>query len=294
MHKFFKSVTFWIFIVCVGVLCMQNNIEGFTNEFFLIQSKSWKLHTWVTHIFMHGDWWHLFGNMVGILSIGYMVEGLMGKRKYLILYLLTGVLGAVVQMVFYYVIDTPNVVHALVGASGSLCGIVGALVYYRPNTTLLLFFIIPIRTITLFWGFLAYGFIYTLFNYLGGIDNIAHLAHNGGLISGYFLAKFLGNRFFFIVEGTDIYGKSCNNYIYDFAELIDFLITYRIDNIWSYGNGSKRLSEIELNIINITTDKVKDANTNNLTETELIGNVADGLNSYRKELIKKADLSALL
>ena len=96
------------------------------------------------------------------------------------------------------------------------------------------------------------------------------------------------------MEGTDIYGKSCNNYIYDFAELIDFLITYRIDNIWSYGNGSKRLSEIELNIINITTDKVKDANTNNLTETELIGNVADGLNSYRKELIKKADLSALL
>lgn len=290
MHKFFKSVTFWIFIVCVGVLCLQNNIEGFTEEFYLIQTESWKLHTWVTHVFMHGDWWHLFGNMVGVLSIGYMVEGLMGKRKYLILYLLTGVLGAVVQMGFYYLTDPPNVVHALVGASGALCGIVGALVYYRPNTTLLLFFIIPMRTITLFWVFLGIGFTYTVINYLGGGDNVAHLAHNGGLISGYFLAKFLIKKLEFIVEGSDICGNICSGRIYELSDLIDFLMKYKIDAGWIYGNGSRKLTKIELRIITITTDKVKDANNNNLTEEELLINVADGLNSYREELIKKAGL----
>ncbi len=290
MHKFFKSVTFWIFIVCVGVLCLQNNIEGFTEEFYLIQSEPWKLHTWVTNVFMHGDWWHLFGNMVGILSIGYMVEGIMGKRKYLILYLLTGIFGSVAQMGFHYFASPPNVVHALVGASGALCGIVGALVYYRPNTILLLFLIIPMRTITLFWVFLGIGFTYTVINYLGGDGNVAHLAHNGGLISGYFLAKLLGKRFFFIVQGTDIYGKLCNNRIYEFSELIDFLMTYRIDAWWIYGNGSRKLSQIELKIITMTADKVKDANNNNLTEGELDANVSKGLDSLREELRKKAGL----
>lgn len=294
MHKFFKSVTFWIFIVCVGVLCLQNNIEGFTEEFYLIQSESWKLHTWVTHVFMHGDWWHLFGNMVGVLSIGYMVEGLMGKRKYLILYLLTGVLGAVVQMGFYYVTDPPNVVHALVGASGALCGIVGALVYYRPNTTLLFFFIIPMRTITLFWVFLGIGFTYTLIDYLGGDGNVAHLAHNGGLISGYFLAKLLHRKLEFIVEGSDFCGNIYSGSIYEIEGLIDFLMKYRIDANWKHVNGSRTLTKIEFRIITITTDLIKDDNSKNLSYEELIDYISDGLNSYRDELRKKADRKSAL
>lgn len=141
----------------------------------LFLTRPW---TGISYQFLHGGLGHLFFNMLALYVFGPRLEERMGGRHFLLLYLLSGLGGAVVSLVM-----PGEELRPIVGASGSVFGVLAAFAALWPRTTLVLFPIpIPIQAwamATIMVGVsLWYGFT-------GGGGNIAHLAHLGGLAVGF-------------------------------------------------------------------------------------------------------------
>jgi membrane associated rhomboid family serine protease len=133
----------------------------------------WRL---LTSIFLHGGLMHILANMYGLLFVGIFLEPLLGRTKYLIVYLLTGILASCASLWWYDATVS-------VGASGAIFGLYGIFL------ALLLTKIFPPD-----FGkaFLASTLVFIGFNLLmgltGGIDNAAHI---GGLVSGFVVGLIL-------------------------------------------------------------------------------------------------------
>jgi membrane associated rhomboid family serine protease len=140
--------------------------------------------TFLTSMFMHGGWLHLLGNMVYLWVFGDNVEDSMGHAKYLLFYLICGVLASMTHVFFNIGSPIPAV-----GASGAISGVLGAYFVLHPNgpvRTLWIFFII-IRVIYLpAWLLLgAYFLLQFAQAFYGGPDSgIAVWAHIGGFVAG--------------------------------------------------------------------------------------------------------------
>ncbi len=153
-----------------------------------------RIYPFFTSMFLHGGWLHLIGNMLYLYIFGDNVEDRMGHFKYLIFYLLGGLGGAVAQ-----VIVSINSTIPMVGASGAISGVLGAYILFFPRARILtlvpiFFFIqiieIPALVFLFFWFFmqLFYGVAsLTVTQTTGGV---AFMAHVGGFIAGFLLAKF--------------------------------------------------------------------------------------------------------
>lgn len=136
-----------------------------------------ELYRVVTSIFLHAGLIHLILNMYSLYLIGSQVETVLGKYKFLGIYLVSGISGSLMSLV----LNEANVVS--VGASGAIFGLMGALLYfgyyYRLYLNRALFAeILPIVLLNLVIGFS-----------FSGIDNYAHI---GGLIGGYLSAVAFG------------------------------------------------------------------------------------------------------
>lgn len=147
----------------------------------------------LTYMFMHGGFVHIIGNMLFLNTFGPNVEDIMGHTKFLIFYLLCGVVSAVA-----YILPNFNSTIPLVGASGAIAGVMGAHLRALPGTRIvcLLFFIIRI---TLPAIVILFPWIILQFYNLGttGNSNIAWIAHIGGFALGMLLVrKFQSNWFF--------------------------------------------------------------------------------------------------
>lgn len=132
-----------------------------------------------TSMFLHFGFQHLMNNMVMLIAIGYTLENELGRVKFLILYLLSGVGGTFVSM--YQDIHI-NEYAVAAGASGAIFGLIGATIYValrnhgRVGSVSgrgLMF----MAAVTLYYGYAN-----------GGVDNFAHI---GGLVSGIMLAFLL-------------------------------------------------------------------------------------------------------
>jgi membrane associated rhomboid family serine protease len=173
-----------------------------------------RLYTIITSMFLHGGLIHLLGNMLYLYIFGDNIENAMGRGRYLLFYLLSGV-GATVFHIASIAFMPPNaLVSAIleqgvspwlvpaIGASGAISGVLGAY--------LLLFPFAELRVVT-FWGFIpfflqlpasvyiAFWFIYQLFmgltTALTGVSaGVAFWAHVGGFLTGIALAKFFVDR----------------------------------------------------------------------------------------------------
>ncbi|MFM7388315.1 MAG: rhomboid family intramembrane serine protease [Bacteroidota bacterium] len=139
--------------------------------------KPWTL---VFSIFGHFSLNHLFFNMLFLFFSGIMFEQLFGGKKLVILYLIGGVFGNLLELIASQVAPDifPN--HYVIGASGSIMAIFTAIAIYRPNTPVHLLGIIPIPIYVLALFFLAKDLIG-----IGSKDEIAHFAHLGGAIMGF-------------------------------------------------------------------------------------------------------------
>ena len=128
-------------------------------------------------MFMHAGLAHLFFNMLGLLSFGPDCENQLGERKFLVFYLLMGLGASLLQLFF--------TTGAMIGASGAIYGLLLAFGMLFPNSLLYLYFAIPIRAK---YAVLLFGLLEL---YAGaqnsGSDNVAHFAHLGGMVFGYFL-----------------------------------------------------------------------------------------------------------
>ncbi len=178
-----------------------------------------------THIFMHGDLAHLLSNMFALWLFGHVLENLWGGKRFLIYYLITAFGAALIhnairaydihnalqhlspdkiQLVYDEGFDVirqglnysdeamrnlNNLINGpVVGASGAVFGVLLAFGMLFPNTELLLYFVIPVKAKYFVVG---YGLIEL---YLGiqnnPNDNVAHFAHLGGMLFGFFLIKY--------------------------------------------------------------------------------------------------------
>lgn len=84
--------------------------------------------TLLTYTFVHGGFWHLFGNMIFLFVFGDNVEDALGHVRFILFYLLCGIAAAIVHSA---VADSPDA--PLIGASGAIAGVVGAYVMVHPN-----------------------------------------------------------------------------------------------------------------------------------------------------------------
>jgi membrane associated rhomboid family serine protease len=135
--------------------------------------------TFFTYMFVHAGLLHLLGNMFMLFVFGTPVESRMGSRAFILYYLLCGVGAAV----FSLALSNITSVGPMVGASGAVLGVALAFAMYWPDAELIVFPIpVPIRARTLVALLIGAD---VLFAFLTPGDGIAHLAHVGGVLSGY-------------------------------------------------------------------------------------------------------------
>jgi membrane associated rhomboid family serine protease len=142
-----------------------------------------------THMFMHGGWLHIIGNMWFLYVFGDNIEDALGSLRFLLFYLICGLSALVVQVVM-----SPGSTVPMVGASGAISGIMGAYIVLFPRAPVhmlvfLGFFITRIVVPAFFM--LGYWFLLQL---LGGVfamggagGGVAFWAHVGGFVAGMIL-----------------------------------------------------------------------------------------------------------
>ncbi|HSJ05648.1 MAG TPA: rhomboid family intramembrane serine protease [Longimicrobiales bacterium] len=138
--------------------------------------------TLITYMFSHGNFWHLFWNMLGLFFFGPPLEARWGSREFLKFYLIAGLGGAALS--FLLAFSSP-----IIGASGAVYGIMLAFAMNWPDSPIYIWGILPVPAKYLV-GFLA---VFSLLSMWGGNGgNIAHAAHLGGFAAGFIYLKFAG------------------------------------------------------------------------------------------------------
>ncbi len=148
--------------------------------------------TTVTSMFMHGGWMHLIGNMLYLWIFGDNIESRLGHVRYILFYLLCGVIASLSHVIVTYFSPSNPFVPSL-GASGAISAVLGAYLLLYPGKSvnmLLLFrivFSVPAWVALGFW--IAMQVISGLGIFGGGNDGIAYAAHIGGFVAGMLLIK---------------------------------------------------------------------------------------------------------
>jgi len=148
-----------------------------------------QLYTLFTSMFVHAGFLHILGNMLVFFFIGAAFEQRIGAKKFLFIYLVTGVLGALT-----FSVANLNSLVPLVGASGAIFGILGAFAYSYPRDEVVMpvpIGIMIIMRIKVIYATIIFAVVETVIVYFSGQDNVAHLAHFGGLVSGVIFAALL-------------------------------------------------------------------------------------------------------
>lgn len=149
----------------------------------LVQAgQIWRLGT---YMFLHAGFWHLFFNMYGLFIFGKLLEQPLGTKRFLILYLLSGLIGGAL-----WTLANWNGLVPCVGASGALFGVMVAAGMAFPHVTFML--LIPPLPVKLWVLVLVYCLL-EIFS-LNQASNVAHLAHLGGALGGFIYMRRLGCR----------------------------------------------------------------------------------------------------
>jgi membrane associated rhomboid family serine protease len=140
--------------------------------------QAWR---WITSMFLHASASHLFFNMIGLYFFGKILEEEVKKEWYLAIYFLAGVLG---NFVFMFTSQNP-----VVGASGAIFGVMGAVMLLKPTKKINLYVVpLPLGVVAL-----AFALVETMVVYFEPAlapDNVAHMAHVAGLVTGAIFAYF--------------------------------------------------------------------------------------------------------
>ena len=167
------------------------------------KASDFRIYQFVTYMFMHGNFAHLFFNMFALWMFGNTLENLWGSQRFLLFYLVCGLGAGLCQELVQYIqytstladytsVNTGSQVIPMaaylnrmttVGASGAVYGLLLAFGMMFPDSRIYLYFLLPIKAK---WFVIGYAVI-ELFSGLAGGDNIAHFAHLGGMLFGLIL-----------------------------------------------------------------------------------------------------------
>ena len=152
-----------------------------------------QIYTLFTSMFIHANILHILGNMLVFFFMGIAFEDRIGRGKFLLIYLVTGVIGALTFVVLP--LGSPVVpTTLLIGASGAIFGIMGGFAYAYPWDEIVMpvpIGIMIIMRIKVLYATIIFAAFETLLVALSPGDGTAHAAHFGGLISGIILAAIL-------------------------------------------------------------------------------------------------------
>jgi len=153
--------------------------------------NGWYLWTFLTSMFMHGGFFHLFANMLSLFFIGSLIERILGRKRYLSLYLISGLFAGLFFILFSLLFPGDLNTYA-VGASGALFGLIGLLMLLTPNLPVYVMFIpIPIKM-----KYAAPGILIVLWLIsIAGNVPIGNTAHLGGLIAGLIYGTYLRKKY---------------------------------------------------------------------------------------------------
>jgi membrane associated rhomboid family serine protease len=140
--------------------------------------------TIVTYMFLHGSMSHLLFNMLGLWWFGSAVEARLGARRFLILYFISGITGAMLSLIF-------SMGAAVIGASAGVFGVMLAFARFWPDHTILLWFVLPVRARTL----VVLTTLLSIWSGFGGVGgNVAHFAHLGGYLGALIYLRLIERR----------------------------------------------------------------------------------------------------
>ncbi len=147
--------------------------------------------TLVTYQFLHGGWEHVLFNMLFLWVFGDNIEDALGHKKFVLFFVMCGIAGGLVHSAISTGSLTP-----VVGASGSIAGVLGAylLLYPRARLLVLAFIVIPVRlpALLVIGTFFAQDLIWAATNAPSALE-VAVWAHIGGFLTGMALVVFLRN-----------------------------------------------------------------------------------------------------
>ena len=177
--KILVSINFLIFL-----LQSVSKSEGlFFPLFGLVPKLVWsELMIWqpVTYIFFHGGIWHVLINMFVLWMFGSELERLWGKSHFLRFYFYTGIGSGLITLLFNYQSITP-----IVGASGSVYGVLLAYGLTYPNRKVYLYGLIPIKSL---WFVIGIGLIAFISSF-NNVSQVSHITHISGMFIAYMLIK---------------------------------------------------------------------------------------------------------
>ena len=187
-----------LLIINVLVFLAQQAMPQITSQFMGHYPLGGGFEPWqvISHMFMHGGVGHLFFNMFALVVFGSALERVWGSKRFLQFYLLCGIgafliFEATVGYSLYNLIGQVSIEHPtglVIGASGAVYGLLLGFGMLFPNTELMLLFPpIPIKAkyFVILYGLLELSM--AMSNNQG--DNVAHVAHLGGMVIGYILIK---------------------------------------------------------------------------------------------------------
>ena len=198
-------------IIIINVLVyLVTSLKGnfMYENFALFYPTSPFFHWWqpLTHMFMHGGFWHIFFNMYTLFIFGSVLERVWGTKKFLLYYFVTGLGAAAVHTGVEWIQMTHWMsqaaegsmaaqasIHAMkmtptVGASGAIYGLLMGYAMLYPDAIMSLIF--PPISMKAKWFVLIFAAIELFTGVTGTGGGIAHFAHLGGLIFGFILLMY--------------------------------------------------------------------------------------------------------
>ncbi len=149
------------------------------------------LWTFITSMFMHSGFFHIFANMLSLLFIGNFVERILGKKRYFSFYLLAGLFAGIFFVLASLVFPVDFNTYA-VGASGAIFGLIGLLMVLTPNLPVYVMFIpIPIK---MKYAAPAMLVVLWLISLVGDVP-IGNTAHLGGFLIGLVYGFYLKRKY---------------------------------------------------------------------------------------------------
>jgi membrane associated rhomboid family serine protease len=196
----FAAVTALIIVANTWVFLLE--LQGgdfFVTRWAVIPASISRGHAWVTLLtamFMHGSWLHILGNMVFLWAFGPAIEDTMGRMRFLVFYLVGGVVAMLAQ-----VAGSPASTIPCIGASGAIAAVMGAFIVLYPRDRIRSFvWILVFVSIARIPAALLIGiwFVIQLLD-AGSVakvqtGGVAYLAHVGGFLFGVVTARLWARR----------------------------------------------------------------------------------------------------
>ncbi len=173
----------FLLVANLAAFVAQNSLPGFADALVFVPVlavvRPWTL---LTYMFLHAPGlMHIGLNMLALFFFGPRVEDRMGSRRFVILYFLSGLSGALLSTFF-----APQ--SPIIGASAGVFGVMMAFAQFWPTEPIMLWGIVPVQARVLVIGTTVLA---VLNGFGGGGDGIAHFAHLGGYVGAYLYIKWL-------------------------------------------------------------------------------------------------------